>query len=44
MGLIDYANAYESRELVQSLTANELFEVVSYPLDETDLATQTTCR
>ncbi|HEY9877769.1 MAG TPA: ABC transporter permease [Leptolyngbyaceae cyanobacterium] len=40
MGVVDYAKTYESRELIQSLTANGLFEVVSHPLDETDLAVQ----
>ncbi|HEY9735714.1 MAG TPA: ABC transporter permease [Trichocoleus sp.] len=40
MGVIDYARTFESREMVQSLTANGLFEVVSQPLNEQALAEQ----
>ena len=40
LGVVDYANTYESRELVQALTANNIFEVVYSGLDERHLTEQ----
>jgi ABC-2 type transport system permease protein len=37
LGIVDYANTYESRELVQSLTANDIFEVQYQGVDEKEL-------
>lgn len=40
LGVVDYANTYESRELVQSLTANDIFEVQYQGIDEKELVRQ----
>jgi ABC-2 type transport system permease protein len=40
LGVVDYANTYESRELVQSLTANDIFEVQYQGTDEGELVEQ----
>lgn len=40
LGVVDYAHTYESRELVQRLTANGLFELQAYFADEQALAQQ----
>lgn len=40
LGIIDYANVYESRELVSALTENQIFVVQSLPVSEADLSQQ----
>jgi ABC-2 type transport system permease protein len=40
LGVVDYANTYESRELVQSLTANDIFEVQYQGINEKELVEQ----
>jgi ABC-2 type transport system permease protein len=40
LGVVDYANTYESRELVQSLTVNDIFEVQYQGFDEQELVEQ----
>lgn len=40
LGVIDYANVYESREFVAALTENRIFVVQSLPLSEKELAQQ----
>jgi len=40
LGVVDYATTYESRELVQSLTANDIFEVQYQGIDEKELVRQ----
>ncbi|TVP69295.1 MAG: ABC transporter permease [Leptolyngbya sp. LCM1.Bin17] len=37
LGVVDYANSYESRELVQALTANQIFQVHYQGIDQADL-------
>ncbi len=40
LGVIDYANVYESRELISALTENGIFTAQSPPLSETELGRQ----
>jgi ABC-2 type transport system permease protein len=40
LGVVDYAQTYESRELIASLTENGIFQVTQYSLNESDLVTQ----
>jgi ABC-2 type transport system permease protein len=40
LGVVDYANTYESRELVKSLTANDIFEVQYQGINEKELVEQ----
>lgn len=40
LGIVDYANSYESRELVSALTENRIFKAQAYPATEQDLAEQ----
>lgn len=40
LGIVDYANSYESRELVSALTENRIFEAQAYPATEQELAEQ----
>jgi ABC-2 type transport system permease protein len=40
LGIIDYANTYESRELVSSLTENNVFVVQQYLFDDQELGEQ----
>ncbi len=38
LGIVDYAQTYESRELIHSLTANDIFEARYYDFDEAALS------
>jgi len=40
LGIIDYANTYESRELVSALTENNVFVVQQYLFDDQELGEQ----
>ncbi|MEH2396689.1 ABC transporter permease [Nostoc sp.] len=40
LGIVDYANTYESRELVAELTENKVFVVEKYMLNDQDLGEQ----
>jgi ABC-2 type transport system permease protein len=40
LGVIDYANIYESRELVSAITENQIFDAQPPPLSETELSRQ----
>lgn len=40
LGVIDYANVYESRELVSALTENGIFAAQTPPLNEAELSNQ----
>lgn len=40
MGVVDYANTYESRELIAAFTGNELFQATHYTFDQQELAQQ----
>lgn len=40
LGVVDYAQTYESRELVSALTVNDIFQLATYSLDEAELAQQ----
>lgn len=40
LGVVDYANTYESRELVAAFTSNGIFSVTSHPLSQRSLGEQ----